>query len=116
MTSAPRPLDGVRVVEFSHMVMGPTCGLILADPQFKQKLSYRTDYFAPKPDKAVPKAVPKMVLLRRHVTVFCLVLLWYFEGEFWCPEEGIGSASRHQRLALTLQNKATVSFWFLQQA
>ena len=25
------PLDGVRVVEFSHMVMGPTCGLILAD-------------------------------------------------------------------------------------
>ena len=31
MTNAPRPLDGVRVVEFSHMVMGPTCGLILAD-------------------------------------------------------------------------------------
>ncbi|MCH1516030.1 MAG: CoA transferase, partial [Alphaproteobacteria bacterium] len=31
MTSAPRPLDGVRVVEFSHMVMGPTCGLVLAD-------------------------------------------------------------------------------------
>ena len=31
MTSAPRPLNGVRVVEFSHMVMGPTCGLILAD-------------------------------------------------------------------------------------
>jgi crotonobetainyl-CoA:carnitine CoA-transferase CaiB-like acyl-CoA transferase len=25
------PLDGVRVVEFVHMVMGPTCGLILAD-------------------------------------------------------------------------------------
>ena len=25
------PLDGVRVVEFSHMVMGPTCGLALAD-------------------------------------------------------------------------------------
>ena len=25
------PLQGVRVVEFSHMVMGPTCGLILAD-------------------------------------------------------------------------------------
>ncbi len=25
------PLAGVRVVEFSHMVMGPTCGLILAD-------------------------------------------------------------------------------------
>lgn len=25
------PLKGVRVVEFAHMVMGPTCGLILAD-------------------------------------------------------------------------------------
>ena len=25
------PLDGVRVVEYSHMVMGPSCGLILAD-------------------------------------------------------------------------------------
>jgi crotonobetainyl-CoA:carnitine CoA-transferase CaiB-like acyl-CoA transferase len=25
------PLDGIRVVEFVHMVMGPTCGLILAD-------------------------------------------------------------------------------------
>ncbi len=28
---APLPLDGVRVVEFTHMVMGPTCGLILGD-------------------------------------------------------------------------------------
>jgi crotonobetainyl-CoA:carnitine CoA-transferase CaiB-like acyl-CoA transferase len=26
-----RPLSGVRVVEFSQMVMGPSCGLILAD-------------------------------------------------------------------------------------
>jgi len=25
------PLSGVRVVEFSHMVMGPTCGMILGD-------------------------------------------------------------------------------------
>jgi crotonobetainyl-CoA:carnitine CoA-transferase CaiB-like acyl-CoA transferase len=25
------PLTGVRVVEFTHMVMGPTCGMILAD-------------------------------------------------------------------------------------
>ncbi|HTP94416.1 MAG TPA: CaiB/BaiF CoA-transferase family protein [Burkholderiales bacterium] len=25
------PLDGIRVVEFVHMVMGPTCGLVLAD-------------------------------------------------------------------------------------
>ena len=30
-TSRPLPLAGVRVVEFTHMVMGPTCGLILAD-------------------------------------------------------------------------------------
>ena len=29
--SAPLPLEGVRVVEFSHMVMGPSCGLCLAD-------------------------------------------------------------------------------------
>jgi len=27
----PPPLEGVRVVEFVHMVMGPACGLILAD-------------------------------------------------------------------------------------
>jgi crotonobetainyl-CoA:carnitine CoA-transferase CaiB-like acyl-CoA transferase len=27
----PRPLEGLRVVEFSQMVMGPSCGLILAD-------------------------------------------------------------------------------------
>ena len=25
------PLEGIRVLEFAHMVMGPTCGLILAD-------------------------------------------------------------------------------------
>jgi crotonobetainyl-CoA:carnitine CoA-transferase CaiB-like acyl-CoA transferase len=25
------PLEGVRVVEFAHMVMGPSCGLVLAD-------------------------------------------------------------------------------------
>jgi crotonobetainyl-CoA:carnitine CoA-transferase CaiB-like acyl-CoA transferase len=30
-THAKLPLDGVRVVEFTHMVMGPTCGMILAD-------------------------------------------------------------------------------------
>jgi crotonobetainyl-CoA:carnitine CoA-transferase CaiB-like acyl-CoA transferase len=27
----PLPLAGIKVVEFTHMVMGPTCGLILAD-------------------------------------------------------------------------------------
>jgi crotonobetainyl-CoA:carnitine CoA-transferase CaiB-like acyl-CoA transferase len=28
---ATLPLDGIRVVEFAHMVMGPSCGLVLAD-------------------------------------------------------------------------------------
>lgn len=27
----PLPLEGIRVIEFSHMVMGPSCGMILAD-------------------------------------------------------------------------------------
>ncbi len=33
MTTKPTglPLDGMRVIEFTHMVMGPTCGMILAD-------------------------------------------------------------------------------------
>ncbi len=30
-TETVLPLAGVRVVEFSHMVMGPTCGMILGD-------------------------------------------------------------------------------------
>ena len=29
--NAPQPLKGLRVVEFTHMVMGPTCGMVLAD-------------------------------------------------------------------------------------
>jgi len=29
--TAPRPLSGLRVVEFTHMVMGPTCGMVLGD-------------------------------------------------------------------------------------
>lgn len=29
--NAPQPLQGLRVVEFTHMVMGPTCGMVLAD-------------------------------------------------------------------------------------
>lgn len=31
MTNSPKPLDGIRVVEFTHMVMGPAAGLVLAD-------------------------------------------------------------------------------------
>jgi crotonobetainyl-CoA:carnitine CoA-transferase CaiB-like acyl-CoA transferase len=27
----PQPLNGLRVIEFTHMVMGPTCGMVLAD-------------------------------------------------------------------------------------
>jgi len=30
MTAMELPLAGVRVVEMTHMVMGPTCGMILA--------------------------------------------------------------------------------------
>jgi crotonobetainyl-CoA:carnitine CoA-transferase CaiB-like acyl-CoA transferase len=30
-TPSSLPLAGLRVVEFTHMVMGPTCGLVLAD-------------------------------------------------------------------------------------
>jgi len=31
MNQSTLPLEGVRVIEFTHMVMGPTCGMILAD-------------------------------------------------------------------------------------
>ncbi len=30
-TPRPLPFEGIRVVEFTHMVMGPTCGMVLAD-------------------------------------------------------------------------------------
>ncbi|TWO69830.1 CoA transferase [Caenimonas sedimenti] len=30
-SQVPQPLAGLRVVEFTHMVMGPTCGMVLAD-------------------------------------------------------------------------------------
>ncbi len=29
--NTPQPLNGLRVIEFTHMVMGPTCGMVLAD-------------------------------------------------------------------------------------
>ena len=31
ITTARLPFHGLRVIEFSHMVMGPTCGMVLAD-------------------------------------------------------------------------------------
>ena len=31
MSDKPLPYRGIRVVEFTHMVMGPTCGMVLAD-------------------------------------------------------------------------------------
>ena len=31
MSTDPLPYEGIRVVEFTHMVMGPTCGMVLAD-------------------------------------------------------------------------------------
>ncbi len=31
MTERALPLAGVRVVEFTHMIMGPTCGMVLGD-------------------------------------------------------------------------------------
>ena len=30
-SNVPQPLKGLRVVEFTHMVMGPTCGMVLGD-------------------------------------------------------------------------------------
>lgn len=30
-TSHPQPLQGIRILEFTHAVMGPSCGMILAD-------------------------------------------------------------------------------------
>ena len=31
MAETTLPYAGIRVVEFTHMVMGPTCGMVLAD-------------------------------------------------------------------------------------
>ena len=29
--SQPLPLDGIRILEFTHAIMGPACGLVLGD-------------------------------------------------------------------------------------
>jgi hypothetical protein len=72
--------------------------------------------------------IPNAVLLERIAIRFgCqhglrltykVELVWYYNAlsGILVPRRGDGSASRHQRLALTLQYKANVSFWFLQQA
>jgi crotonobetainyl-CoA:carnitine CoA-transferase CaiB-like acyl-CoA transferase len=31
MTQKPLPLDGIRVLEFGHTILGPCCGMVLAD-------------------------------------------------------------------------------------
>ena len=53
--TAPAPLAGIRVVELDHMVMGPACGLILADLGYQ--LRYSSAYsMAGSPE--VPAGVP----------------------------------------------------------
>ena len=55
--------------------------------QFKPKRSCRSDYFGPKSDKAVPKAVPKVVLWKA-IPLYLIGLLVIYE-RFWCPEEDV---------------------------
>ena len=40
MTGTGLPLDGVRVVEMTHMVMGPSCGMVLAQLGQQQALEH----------------------------------------------------------------------------
>ena len=56
-------------------------------PQFKSKEPLRTDYLGPEPDKAVPKAVPKVVFWKA-IPLYLIVLLSFWE-DFWCPEEDV---------------------------
>ena len=42
--SKPLPLSGIRVVEFTHMVMGPTCGMVLGDLGAEVDWGYAPDY------------------------------------------------------------------------
>ena len=55
--------------------------------QFKPKRSCRSDYFGPKSDKAVPKAVPKVVLWKA-IPLYLLGLLVLLRV-LWCPEEDV---------------------------
>ena len=52
---------------------------------FKSKEPLRSDYLSPEPDKAVLKAVPKVVLWKA-IPLYLLGLLVIYE-RFWCPEE-----------------------------
>ena len=56
-------------------------------PQFKQKRPLRTDYFSPKPDKAVLKAVPKVVLLKA-IPLYLIGLLLLLK-DLESPEEDV---------------------------
>ena len=57
-----------------------------------------------------------LCLAERLAEIYSLFRIVGYVFDFVVPPHGDGSASRHQHLALTLQNKATVSFRFLQQA
>ena len=51
-----------------------------------------------------------LCLAERLAEIYSLFRIVGYVFDFVVPPHGDGSASRHQRLALTLQNKATVSF------
>ena len=57
-----------------------------------------------------------LCLAERLAEIYSLLKIFDYVFEIMVPPHGDGSACRHQRLALTLQNEGTVSFWFLQQA